>query len=182
MSHEIIIKHCAPTLAGLKIGNLFSYRYTNPTQLISQVHQLNHSLNKKGIYVICLRQKNGLALIYVYRDNSLKNLLHTDEIQEFLKAYGYKDFSVSACMKILMHHLTINDFPHEIGLFLGYPLADVKAFIDNKGSNSKCVGCWKVYHDVDSALVIFNKYKKCTNIYCKKHASGFDLEQLTVAG
>ena len=28
---------------------------------------------------------------------------------------------------------TREDFPHEIGLLLGYPLADVKAFIENEG-------------------------------------------------
>ena len=38
-------------------------------------------------------------------------------------------------------------FPHEIGIFLGYPLADVAGFIRNKGRNCKCIGTWKVYGD-----------------------------------
>lgn len=36
------------------------------------------------------------------------------------------------------------DFPHEIGLFLGYPSEDVSGFIKHGAKNSKCVGTWKV--------------------------------------
>ena len=35
------------------------------------------------------------------------------------------------------------DFPHEIGVFLGYPLTDVVGFIENQGRNFTCCGCWK---------------------------------------
>ena len=71
-------------------------------------------------------------------------------------------------------------FPHEIGLFLGYPIDDVISFIENKGKNFKCCGCWKVYHDEDNAKKTFEKYKKCTNIYCKKYLQGSSLKRLTV--
>ena len=42
-------------------------------------------------------------------------------------------------------------FPHEIGVFLGYPLEDVKGFIENKGKNFLYSGYWKVYSDVERA-------------------------------
>lgn len=51
------------------------------------------------------------------------------------------------------------DFPHEIGLFLGYPLEDVKGFIENKADSSKCSGCWKVYGNEQKALKLFEKYE-----------------------
>ena len=37
------------------------------------------------------------------------------------------------------------DFPHEIGLLLGYPPEDVSGFIENGGKNFLCSGYWKVY-------------------------------------
>lgn len=74
------------------------------------------------------------------------------------------------------------DFPHEIGLFLGYPPEDVCGFMENKACNCKCVGCWKVYGDEAAAQKKFDQYKKCTRVYCDQWAKGKDIERLTVAG
>lgn len=43
------------------------------------------------------------------------------------------------------------DFPHEIGLFLGYPLEDVAGFMELGPCSCKCTGCWKVYGNVEAA-------------------------------
>ena len=53
-----------------------------------------------------------------------------------------------------------SEFPHEIGLFLGYPAEDVKGFIENKAASSKCSGCWKVYGDEQTAMNLFEEYKE----------------------
>ena len=182
MSYEMIVKHCAPTLAGLKIGNLFSYSYDNEADLEKQLHRNNQLLNNKGIFFRILRKKNGIALVYVYRLKQLLQVLNTKDIQDFLALSGYHDFSVDECLHLLESHLTLSEFPHEIGVFLGYPLADVKAFIQNKGSNYQHVGCWKVHNNLNDALLTFEKFKKCTNIYCQKYASGYDIYRLTVFG
>ncbi len=182
MSYEMIVKHCAPTLAGLKIGNLFSYVYQDEEALEKKLRKNNALLNRKGIYFRILRKKNGIALVYVFRINKLNELLCNKEIQDFLHALGYQDFSLDVCLSLLQKHLETCDFPHEIGVFLGYPLTDVKAFIKHKGNHYKHVGYWKVYNNLDEALLTFEKYKKCTNIYCRKYADGYDICQLTVAG
>jgi hypothetical protein len=52
------------------------------------------------------------------------------------------------------------EFPHEIGIILGYPLPDVEGFVQNNGKNYLLCGCWKVYHDVDYAKKTFEKYYK----------------------
>ena len=73
------------------------------------------------------------------------------------------------------------DFPHEIGLFLGYPPEDVRGFIENHAEGYKFVGCWKVYGDEKSAKKQFARYKKCTDVYCSQWANGKSIERLTVA-
>lgn len=55
--------------------------------------------------------------------------------------------------------------PHEIGFFLGYPYDDVVGFIENKGENSLCSGCWKVYSRARDAQACFCCYKTCTAAY-----------------
>ena len=69
----------------------------------------------------------------------------------------------------------------EIGLFLGYPSEDVKGFIENKAASSKCSGCWKVYGDEQTAMNLFEEYRKCTEICYRKWKNGADVEQLTVS-
>ena len=72
-------------------------------------------------------------------------------------------------------------FPHEIGVLLGYPAEDVKGFIENKAASSKCSGCWKVYGDEQTAMNLFEEYRKCTEICYRKWKNGADVEQLTVS-
>ena len=64
-------------------------------------------------------------------------------------------------------------FPHEVGLFLGYPLDDVTGFIEQKGKNYKCCGIWKVYGNPTSRpRMLFRKLKKCSEIYRRLFADG----------
>ena len=182
MSTEIIVRHCAPTLAGLKVGNLFSYRYTDAREVLKALVEQNKCLNKKGVFLIAVKIQNGTVLVYAYRENKLKEVLSDKDVQKFLKVYGYKDFSVSACLKKLRDSLLEEQFPHEIGVFLGYPLEDIKEFIRNKGENCSCIGCWKAYVNISEAEKTFAKFKKCTKIYCQKLLEGIDINRLTVNG
>ena len=72
-------------------------------------------------------------------------------------------------------------FPHEIGLFLGYPVGDVAGFIRNRGKNCRCVGCWKVYCNECEARRTFARLKKCTQVYTRLWQQGRTVPQLTVA-
>ncbi len=177
-----VIKHCAPTLAGLKVANAFSYRCKSKSHAQRIVSALNAKLNTKGVFVKLLRFKDGRSLYYVYRDSLLKKLLSSSNVRDFLKDYGYENFDTKYCVHTLNNRLEqCDDFPHEIGIFLGYPLEDIKSFICNSGNNALCVGCWKVYHDVDVAQKTFCKYNKCKKIYMQKYACGVDIVKLTVA-
>lgn len=182
MSSENIIRHCAPTLAGLKVGSLFSCRYQEAAQFVRDVAKKNEDLQKKGVYFVILKLKNGVALVYVYRKKQLEQALTTPELQEFLVEMGYTTFTIQACLTLLRRHLHAQDFPHEIGVFLGYPLGDIRAFIQHQGANCKCVGCWKVYTDEEGAKKTFDRYARCTQTYFDRYAVGFDIAQLTVAG
>lgn len=181
MSYDMLVRHCAPTLAGIKIGNLVSYRFDDIENLKKDINNKNKLLNHKGIYFVILKVSKSNALIYVYRKNQLNFVLQNKEIQKFLLENGYNDFETKNCLDILKLHLLNKDFPHEIGVFLGYPLDDIKAFIENKGLNFKIVGCWKSYTNEKEAAKIFAKYKKCTKIYCEKYAEGFEITRLAVA-
>ena len=94
---------------------------------------------------------------------------------------GYTSFQLKDVLNTLRIHLSKEDFPHEIGIFLGYPLEDVIGFIENKGKNPKCSGCWKVYCNPQEAEKMFCKIKKCTAVYTDLWKQGRSVCQLTVA-
>lgn len=182
MSEEMIVRHCSPTLAGIKTGNMFTCYYANTDEMKKSVRRWNRRLGKKGLRVLPLRFQNNRALIYVFRPARLSKDLQNDIAGRLLRERGYAVKTPQRCILRLMQRLSSSEeFPHEIGLFLGYPPEDVSGFIENKAGGSKCAGCWKVYGDVDAAQKIFAKYKKCTDVYCTQLSKGKSVERLTVA-
>ncbi len=181
MLDKYLIQHCSPTLASLKTANLFTFHYISDNNLYNSINQWNKILNAKGIKLFLLRKKKKTALIYVYRKKFLETDLKQPETFDILKAFGYKNTDTLYALNKLKERICKSDsFPHEIGLFLGYPIEDVQGFIKHNGKNCKCVGCWKVYCNECEALQKFAKYKKCTVIYTKHWANGKSISDLSV--
>jgi len=177
-----LVAHCAPTLASLKTANLFSYQYASDKKLFEAVNFWNRCMEEKGISLAVLRKNKGKALIYVYRTSQLKKDLSREEAVRFMKECGYSNTETDLAIRALIRKLHKNpEFPHEIGMFLGYPLEDVIGFIQNEGHNSKCIGYWKVYGDETTAKRTFAKFNKCRDVYMRLWNQGRSVLQLTVA-
>lgn len=182
MSNYDLLFHCAPTLANLKIGNLFTVKFDSITELEEKVKKKNELFSEKGLCIHILRKGQYSALIYVYRIKKLKEALNNSDIQVFLKEFGLDHPDIPSAIQQLEQDLQEKDFPHYIGAFLGYPLEDIRGFILHQGKNCHYTGVWKVYHDPETAIKLFQQYKKCVDIYLKRYAQGFDMNRLTVAG
>ena len=181
MSEELIIQQCSPTLAGLKTGSLFTCPFRTQAELRADIASLNRRLAPKGVYVRILRVRRR-ALLYLYRPSCLRRDFATAEVAALLRQYGYTVDDAEACVAQLCSRLSCSsDFPHEIGLFLGYPAEDVRGFIENRRDGCKCVGTWKVYGDEAAARKRFAQYEKCTRIYQTRFCEGRSIERLTVS-
>ena len=181
MLESCLIKHCAPTLAKIKMGNLFRYPFAARETLTGQIKVCGKMLEEKGIRLCVLDVQENSALVYVYREAALRCELSKPDVQEFLRPFGYSRQNVEEALKHLRRRIAdCCGFPHEIGIFLGYPLGDVLGFIQNKGRNCKCEGCWKVYDDEHTAQKTFARYRKCKNVYLRLWKQGRSVLQLTV--
>ena len=182
MLEKYLIEHCAPTLAALTTANLFTYRFGSEKALREQIRVWNEQLCGKGIQLFLLRRQANTALIYVCRKQKLQADLLQPGVALFLRQYGYQTTDADTALHILTDRLeNCADFPHEIGIFLGYPLADVMGFIRNAGQNAKCTGCWKVYCNECEAIRVFAKLKKCKAVYMRLYKEGKTVLQLTGA-
>ena len=179
MSEELIVRHCAPTLANLKTGSLFVCPITDRPSFFSSLRSLNELLVPKGLRALPLRIREYSALVYLYRPSRLKKDLEDPAAIKILQDHGYSCYG--KCLPRLIERVRASEeFPHEIGLFLGYPPEDVQGFLDHRPC--KCSGCWKVYGDENKAKKTFDLYKKCERVYCQQLAQGIDIKRLTVAG
>lgn len=181
MSEDLIVKHCSPTLAGLKTANLFSCPYSQRQDIERYAQDFNRRFGHKGVKMLPLEFGKERALIYVFRPTELQKDLSDTQAITILKSLGYDRFDSQNCLNRLKSRVKgCPGFPHEIGLFLGYPPEDVWGFILHKGNCCKCCGCWKVYGNEEKALRAFAKYKKCSGIYYSKWLQGTSINKLIV--
>lgn len=189
MSEDLIVRHCAPTLAGFKTGNMFMASFADEDDLDAEVERLNCILTEKGLRITALRidchancGKCGIrALMYIYRPGQLQSDLDDAEAKAILADFGYEEGDHEICIRKLTDRICeCEDFPHEVGLFLGYPPEDVKGFIELGGRQSKASGYWKVYGDVDHAQKQFERFTKCTGVYLKCLERGLPFTKLAV--
>ena len=182
MSEEILVRQGAPTLAGIKTGSLFPCPCEDREALLSDIRKLNRRLSPKGLCLLPLRFLPGQALLYLYRLTGLRRDLRDVQASELLRQAGYGDESCERCVaRLVCRFRESSEFPHEVGLILSYPPEDVKGFINHRAGGFKCAGLWKVYGDEEKARSLFEKYRKCTEIYCTLWQSGLKLDQLAVA-
>lgn len=181
MLEKQLIIYCSPTLAGLKSASLFSIIFNDYAQKKQAEEEFNRKFARKGLSLKWLGVKNGRTLVYVYRKRKLYAELKAKASESFLLQYGYDTSNLEACLDRLKERIAqCEEFPHEIGMFLGYPLEDVRGFIKNKGKNYYSSGHWKIYANEKDTLRLFEKYTHCTNVYTKLYENGRPIEKLAV--
>lgn len=181
MFADVLIRHAAPTLAGLKTANLFPCRGVSRAVLLRDLRAANQVLVPRGLRLLPLRLEGDQALLYLFRPDKLRRDLSVRAAQALLDQAGYPGCQLLPCLRELRRRLEAQaDFPHEIGLFLGYPPEDVQGFIRHRGRDCKLTGCWKVYGDAQAARQCFAAYRSCTESYCRRRAQGEGLAGLAV--
>lgn len=182
---ESLIEHCAPTLAGIKTANLYRFFPEDPRQFALQLKLWREWFAQRGLGLIVLKgcRRNNSYLLYLYRPQALARELERPGVREFLTPLGYDmaNGSDGILRQLVLRLCRSAEFPHEIGIFLGYPLEDVVGFIKNRGKNYTCCGCWKSYGNPFEARRRFSSYRACTATYKRQYAKGVGVVQLTVA-
>jgi hypothetical protein len=165
MSDEIkgvIINHCSPVLLGCKPAALFTLRSENAFAVLSGL--LRPRLN----FSVLRKTGSGLLVFVFEKEHLLRTILDKDALTA-LVSMGYPaEASLFVLLDYLRGQFIRDGFPHEIGLFLGYPVEDVLGFVRHKGQNYKLCGYWKVYGDVERAKQCFRQYDACREC-CKTY-------------
>lgn len=181
MSERFLIEHCSPTLAGLKTANLFTAVFQSGEELVLELGELNRILSPFGLRVVPVGRKRGRVLLYLYRPEFLRRDMQDRRADELLRRCGYCGENVEELVMEMIRRVRAGDgFPHEIGLFLGYPPEDVQGFMEHPHSGCKLTGYWKVYGDAAQAEQVFAKYRRCIDCYRRNLEAGKTLQELIV--
>ena len=114
--------HCGITFAGLKPASLFWLKDGQDKDMV----YYRRCFAKKDFRFIAVKRTAGRKLFYVFHRGRLEEILFDKANREFLRGRGYNYDTVGGALKELKRRLERGDeFPHEVGLFLGYPLVAV---------------------------------------------------------
>ena len=85
----ILVNHCSPTLAGLKMGSLLCLpRLESRTDYEKLIDKYNHMYNQKGLHFRILYACPKRTLLYVYRPAMVASYVQDQAVMAFLTQYG----------------------------------------------------------------------------------------------
>ena len=174
----MMIHYSAPTLCGIKPGNLFFIKNADFSE--EKFAKWKEKIQKCGFSVSFAESQKDTVFILVYDPLWMKLILGDIFVSTYLLGKGYKTPLVptSVISELVRRIKTEENFPHEVGIILGYPIQDVIEFENKKGKNCKYSGYWKSYSDVDKAKLCLCRYKECSFMCKKMFDKGYSVSQI----
>jgi uncharacterized protein DUF3793 len=163
-----LMLECSEVLAGVKPANLISIvNRTRPCGRnlyhLWQRHHESLAVRLADLSFLVLQTRQRALLLLCYNNDQLERHLAHAGIRTLLHKAGYEaDASCEALLGELSRRIGKNDsFPHEIGLFIGYPAKDVAAFMGLVKLPFACQCLWKVYGNPVQSLALAERYRHC---------------------
>jgi len=175
--NEQIAVQCAPMLAGLKPSNLLIIPEGN-------TEALRNVLKHTGFTPYLLTEYDGKQVYLLYKTNELMVYLTEQPVQELLQNLGYEGGELlfllrKVSQKYTAHKRERAEFPHELGLLLGYPAIDVKGFMEYRGKNFLYSGYWKVYGNVQETVSLFREFGRAKEFIVQLISEGYSIADIT---
>ncbi|OHW62364.1 hypothetical protein EUAN_09270 [Andreesenia angusta] len=132
-------------------------------------------LDNQDIKHVEIKSGYEKTVVFIYSEETLTFQLESVENKKILGSLGYtSESSLEEKLERLKLRMTMDEFPHEIGVFLGIPARDVVGFI--KGEECIHCGYWKVYGNLSEAKKTFGLYDLSKNIVMESILGGKNLD------
>lgn len=151
--------HAAPTIMRKKAASLITFK--NADRPLKDIWLREQGPDKAyfAMKYYCLCQRPSSVTVLFYHEDLLINCLRKKDRLQFLGDYGYgSDMTLGQHLLYLGQRYEAGGCPHEIGIFLDYPLHDVKAFMDPEPQQHIFTGYWKVYGQAEAAREKFREF------------------------
>lgn len=153
----------AAVRAGLKPAELLRVRHCYPVRN-SEGFQFcmtqSDVLNILKLEYLELRTGSDSSLFLFYHPITLESRLKELENRALLKNLGYPGADVNADLQFLIERFNTCTFPHEVGVFIGYPVKDVAGFIANLPPTPIHRNAWQVYGNPAESVALMSLYRR----------------------
>ncbi|MSU03469.1 DUF3793 family protein [Tissierella pigra] len=155
----------SPVITGIKPASTITLKDGRKKFYSFWCQNGKYLLYKYNLEYIVLQETKESVVLLVYDMNNLCEHLKIEKNHRLLCDFGYNtDFQLQKCLNCLKNRVkSVEDFPHESGIFLGIPYEDVMGFIN--GDECLFKGYWKVYTNDYRHEEIFDLYDKSREIY-----------------
>lgn len=135
-----------------------------------------------------LHRSGKRVYLLVWRPELMRRTLGETEARQILQERGYCGEQVGQLVSELRRRLVAyyrspragaDAFPHEIGVFLGYPTEDVRGYLE--GRRVTCRGAWCAYGDAEVARKRFRALEDQERHCRMKFAQGASFAALFAA-
>ncbi len=174
----MIALQCAPLITGIKMSNLLIVPNTEAVVL-------REVLNRTGIGFYRLIITDTKTTFLLFRRIELENYLRNKHCRLFLQELGYHNMQLGYVLRIFQTNYEQyvggkREFPHEMGVLLGYPMEDVRGFWENAGENYLYAGYWKVYANVNAKKRLFKDYEMAQHMVVSRLARKETIQNIIV--
>lgn len=168
----------SPIITGIKPSSIINL--TNNRNVLSiWRRKRDEFLSSLNLKCITIKKEENKETVLIYNRDNLIKVLTCRKVRMLLLSYGYRGLNdVESVLLQLSNRFKIESCPHEIGVFLGIPLHDVKDFINCKDKPCLLCGYWKVYSNIEYAKDIFEKYNLSKEIVSNYLIQGKNLRLL----
>lgn len=147
-----------PVIQGNKPSCILTFSKDNKNLYEMWKNHGEEFLMRYSVEAFKIKDTGETFTVLFYKKHRLENQIFNPANISFLNQFGYKkEMNLEDALEILKKRY--EEFcPHEMGIFLGIPVDDVKAFMDNPKGDFIAYGYWKVYYNLDEALKTFKDY------------------------
>lgn len=130
-------------------------------------------LAQSGLEVKVMADRGSSILLLLYSPPALRALLAQKSVSVILTKAGYPEPGDTGKVLVeLESRMAGEGFPHEIGVFLGYPLKDVVGFMGWARLSFTCQGPWKIFGNPAESLRLAEAHRECRCRMSQQLASG----------
>ncbi len=161
-----LLEKTAPVRMGIKPGELLRVRHCYQKE---NSEGLRYCLYKSDVYrtlaldfVELLVEKDS-SLVLFFDRSTLARTLEKPENRAILSPLGYPT-SPEGAIASLMRRFAENGICHEVGVFVGYPAKDVKAFIERLPTTSRHGTPWRIFGDIAESVRLAALYRNAERV------------------
>lgn len=153
-----LLRKLGPILYQAKPAELLSFpAYDKKSALkIDIIERCFRSCNKIAYRII--DYKKSSKKVFFYNKEKLNNLLKQKKQLFFLIKLGYPNkYDMKDYIDFLIEKIANGEIPPELGVFLGYPLKDVRGFMGFPGFKLTKINGWRVYGNPELSDKIYGE-------------------------